>query len=144
MSDASPSTSAGDLTVRLRAALLLLNEAIEGARDRIVEGGPDNPAVQRLGGSAMAVPMSELTRMRSWDAFAHDWQAQYKCAAELLERRRFVALRELIETGRFRDGSEGVRRFAPEVIDHIRRIVGDLAGVGEQAPRAPTSKRQRP
>lgn len=130
-----------NLTERLANALRLVDEAITKASVQLAEG-PDNPRVQRFSGSASAftVKLSDLTtRARmpgergtgsvhrsSWSVFDHDWLAQYRYARELLEARRFAALRELLAGGGYRDSSHGWRAFAPEVIEHIKAITGDL------------------
>jgi len=130
-----------NLTERLADALRLVDEAITKASEQLA-AGPDSPRVQRLSGSvsAFAVRLSDLTtrarmpgergtgpvQRTSWSAFDHDWLAQYRHARELLEARRFAALRQLLAGGGYRDTSHGWRTFAPEVIGHIKAITGDL------------------
>lgn len=130
-----------NLTDRLADALRLVDEAITSASEQLADG-PDNPRVKRLPGSVSAfeIKLSDLTsRARmpgergtgpvhraSWSVFDHDWLAQYRYARELLEARRFAALRELLAGGGYRDTSHGWRAFAPEVIGHIKAITGDL------------------
>lgn len=129
------------LTARLADALRLVDEAIAEASEQLANG-PDNPRVQRFSGSvsAFTVKLSDLTtRARmpgergtgpvhrtSWSVFDHDWLAQYRYARELLESRRFAALRDLLAGGGYRDASHGWRAFAPEVIEHIKAVTGDL------------------
>lgn len=131
------------LTARLSEALRLVDEAIVDASSRLGQQ-PDNPAIQRVGGSsgAFVIKLSDMTTTKSllgkpgeepkritrtsWSVFDHDWLAQYRYARELLESRRFSALRELLSNGSYRDPSHGMRFFAPEVIDNIKRITGDL------------------
>jgi hypothetical protein len=133
--------SSPNLSERLADALRLVDEAIASASQQLANG-PDNPRIQRLSGSvsAFTVKLSDLTtRARmpgergtgsvnrsSWSVFDHDWLAQYRYARELLEARRFAALRELLAGGGYRDSSHGWRAFAPEVIEHVKAITGDL------------------
>lgn len=153
MSPAHPNTPASgpesaSLSEHLTRALSLIDAAVADAAARVV-AGPDNPAIRRLSGSnegagegagtgpgntgviAFAINFSEIGRRGlsssgSWDPFSHDWLAQYRYARELLEKRRFAALRDLLSGGGYRDPSHGMRVFAVEVIEHIKGITGDL------------------
>lgn len=132
-----------NLAARLNEALRLVDEAIADAATRLGQQ-PDNPAIQRVGGAtgAFVIRLSDMTTTKnlltkpgeepkrvsrtSWSVFDHDWLAQYRYARKLLETRRFSALREMLANGSYRDPSHGLRFFAPEVIDNIKRITGYL------------------
>lgn len=121
------------LSERLAYALALIDEAIADAASKLGTG-PDNPAIRRIGGAdkkliAFNVNSSELGRAGrtgSWDPFSHDWLAQYRYARELVEKRKFSALRDLLSGHTYRDLSHGLRTFAPQVIEHVKAITGDL------------------
>lgn len=125
------SASGSTLSERLAAALALIDEAIVDASARL-KGQPDNPRIKRIGdpekgASAFCINFSDvLQRGNQWDVFTHDWLAQYRYARELIETRRFGALAELLSTGSYRDRSHGRRSFAPEVIERVKAITGDL------------------
>lgn len=142
----TPGQESASLSEHLTRALKLIDAAVADAAARVV-AGPDNPAIRRLGGAsegtgegagtgntgviAFAINFSEIGRRGlsssgSWDPFSHDWLAQYRYARELLEKRRFAALRDLLSGGGYRDPSHGMRVFAAEVIEHIKGITGDL------------------
>ncbi len=141
--------TAPNLTERLAEALRLVDLAIQDASQQL-QSQPDNPAIHRVSDrvSAFVLPLSEMTmRTRragevggppgsrgprtSWSPFDHDWLAQVRYARELLELRRFSALRALLSGGGYRDPSHGFRTFAPEVIENISRITGDLRAAVE-------------
>lgn len=122
------------LSERLAHALALIDEAIADAAGKLGTG-PDNPAIRRIGGAdkklvAFGINFSELGRAGragSWDPFTHDFLAQYRYARELVEKRKFSALRDLLAGHTYRDLSHGLRTFAPEVIEHVKAITGDLS-----------------
>lgn len=118
-----------NITERLHVALRELEAAIEEAGDQLKQQ-PDNPAIKRIGDSRIrAFVIQSSTLFRSpypWDPFFHDWKAQYEYAYELLKKRRFAALRDLLQAQTYLDPSHGRRSFAPEVIEHVKAITGDL------------------
>lgn len=120
------------LTDHLYRALALIDVAVSEAAAK-VSAGPDNPAVHRIRGAgniiAFTINFSDIGRRKgsaSWDPFSHDWLAQYRYAKELIEKRKFSVLRDLLAGGTYRDPSHGIRVFAPEVIEHVKAITGDL------------------
>lgn len=116
------------LSERLAEAVRLVREACVQCAAEIVKL-PDNPNVQRLPGSGQAMVISSaiVFKRDRWDSFFHDWPAQYNYVAELLQRRRFSALRDLLAGHGYRDPSHGLRSFAPEVIERVKAITGDLS-----------------
>lgn len=121
------------LSDRVREVLDLLDAAIADACKQL-EAQPDNPLIRRFGAGrvvAFAINFSDLgisgRNGTSWSVFEHDHLAQYRYARELLESRRFSALRDLLASRSYHDRSNGVKAFAPEVIDRIKAITGDLA-----------------
>jgi hypothetical protein len=133
METATPPTAT--LTERLAEAMRLIDEAIADARSRLATQA-DNPAIHRLTQRAFVLPLSEVLSRKvgagavrprvSWAAFDHDWLAQYEHARELLAKRHFGALQEMLSNGGYRSASHGFRGFAPEVVENIKRITGDL------------------
>jgi hypothetical protein len=127
--------TADDLSSRLARALALVDEAITEAAARL-EAQPDNPAITRHtpAGSkltAFTINLSDIAKAGgrstgSWDPFSHDWLAQYRYARDLIVARRFTALRDLLAGLGYRDPSLGYRSLAPEVVERIRAITGDI------------------
>lgn len=111
----------------LAAAMKQIDAACEDAAKRIGEQ-PDNPAVRRLDASknAFVIQASEVFESKNWDVFRHDWLAQYRHIQQLLADHKFGALSELLQTGSWYHASHGRRFFAPEVIENVKRITGDL------------------
>ena len=123
-----PTTHKPKLAELLIQALALFEGAIEEARVELVKQG-DNPKIDRRFPNApnvFVISSSVLGANQKWDPFAHDWVAQYRYAADLLQTRRFAALEKLLEGSGYRDASHGMRTFAPEVIERIKAITGDL------------------
>lgn len=116
-------TTDDNLTARLAEALRLVDEAVTDAIKK-VEGLPDNPRINRISERSFSIRFSDLGK--SLSVFDHDWLAQYRYVQELLQKRKFWALKELLSNGSYRDGSHGLRCFAPEVIENLKRITGDL------------------
>lgn len=138
----TPIPAPTSLTSALAKALELVSAAVDDAAARVV-CGPDNPAIRRHSTqvTAFSINFSELGKCQTsarkpgqpckpgtgnWDPFFYDWKAQYRYAQELLEGRKFGALRSLLTSEGYRDPSRGFCVFAPEVIAHIKAITGDL------------------
>jgi hypothetical protein len=128
-----------NLSTRLAHALALIDEAIVDASSKL-GSGPDNPAIKRHsdvpGLNAFSIRLSDIMKggrstSGKLDPFTHDWLAQYRYARELVEKRKFAALRDLLAGQTYRDLSHGLRTFAPEVIEHIKAITGDLRAAVE-------------
>lgn len=115
------STMPESLNSQLARALEMIELAGAEAAASIASG-PDNPAIKRIGAAGFA----ELRRRDGWDVFRHDWVSQYRFAAGLIRGKRFTVLRDLLAAGSVREPGYGLRQFAPEVIDRIRAITGDM------------------
>lgn len=116
------------LADRIRHALALIEVAVTEAKQKIGQQ-LDNPRIERRfenAKSAFVVDSKVLNDTSRWDVFFHDWTSQYRYAAELLEKRRFSALEKLLSGQSYSDSSHGTKAFAPEVIERVSAITGDL------------------
>lgn len=108
------------LSERLKEVEALLDQAIVKAGIR-VDQGPSNPAAMPLAGGAFVVRSSAMFASDNWSVFFHDWKAQYAHVKELLGAHKFSELRVLL------DGKAvGQQKLAPEVIEYVKKITGDL------------------
>lgn len=115
------------LTSRLAEALLLVDTVIAETVTQLAEM-PDNPKITRVGTDVRAFRISsaDVFASNKWDPFFHDGLLQYGYAKELMESRRFAALRILLQAQTHLDPSHGRRTFAPEVIARLKEVTGDL------------------
>lgn len=133
-------TQEATLADMLAAAMKLIDEACDEAAKRIGEQ-PDNPAVERVGnGKGFVISSSEVFKTDNWDVFRHDWLAQYRHVQQLLQDRKFGALSELLSHGSYYKASHGRRFFAPEVIENVKRITGDLRAAVKHVDATQVSK----
>ena len=128
-------TEQTNLTQQLLRINAALREAAIEAADQ-VRAQPDNPAIQRIGGSVRAFTMRSSDLGNNWTPFFHDWKAQYELVATLLEERKFGTVREILNTGKHRSGStaHSTQQLAEPVLERIRSIVGDLQLPDEEPP----------
>jgi hypothetical protein len=113
------------LTELLDEALKRIDDAIADVSGQL-DTQPDNPKIKRASGSVSAFVISSKDIGDRWDPFYHDWKSQYAYVRELLEKRRFSALRTLLQAQMYRDPSHGTRTLAPEVIENVKGLTGDL------------------
>lgn len=130
----------------LTQQLLRIDAALRAAATEAagqVRAQPDNPAIQRAGGSLRMFTMRSSDLGNNWTPFFHDWKAQYELVATLLEERKFGAVREILNTGKHRSGgtAHSTQHLAEPVLERIRSIVGDLQ-LPDDEPPAPTRSRQ--
>lgn len=108
------------LAERLANAKQLIKQAAEDAAT-LVKAGPDNPNIKRLSGRSFV--MSQRHLGSNWTPGHHDWKFQYEVIADMLDKQQFSALNEVLRTGR--EKKSGSLRFAPEVLDRVREIIGE-------------------
>lgn len=116
------------LAERIQHALVMIEIAASETQKQISIQA-DNPKIQkRFEGcpSAFVVESSQLAIAGKWDVFSHDWKNQYDYASELIRKRQFSALEHLLSGHSYRDKSSGLKSFAPEVIEKISAITGDM------------------
>ena len=135
------------LAAHLAKARRELLEVAQGSAQQ-VRAGQDNPAIRRISANSFTMGSKDLGTA-NWSPFFHDWAAQYERLAELIETQKFSALAQVIQTGKLREASmRSGLHFAPQVVEHLRAVVGDLAEVcvpledatGPQAKAAPGRK----
>jgi hypothetical protein len=99
-----------------------VDEAVNHAC-QLLDQCPENPAASNLANNprCFTVSSSSLLSGNNWSVFFHDWRAQFNVAKELLMTRKFGTLAKMLEGA----SVEG-QNFAPEVIEHIKRVVGSL------------------
>lgn len=130
-----------NLTQQLQQVHAALRQAANDSAAK-VRGEPDNPAIQRVAGSARAFTLRSSDLGSNWSPFFHDWKAQYDLVAKLLEERKFGAVREILQTGKHRQGgsAHGTQQLAEPVVQRIRAIVGDLQLPDDEPPASRPSQ----
>jgi len=119
----------------------------------------DNPGIQRFPGAVNGY-VTSLSTLKSaknakppsggpssastfrMDPFFHDWRAQYTMVKELVESRRFGAVKDLLEGKKIEHEARGRVDLAPEVIENLSNVIGNL-GSTTATPSATASKPRR-
>lgn len=116
-----------NLTDQVANIRLQLQEAADAASQKI-NAGPDNPSIDRVSKKCFTISSSKLGSSLNLSPFFHDWRAQYEFIGDLVERGNFHDVSKIIENGSFRASGEtrSSYTFAPEVVAHVKTIVGDL------------------
>lgn len=101
---------------------------------------PDNPRITRLTGtgSPAAFTLNSRDLGNVWSPFYHDFKAQYAKLAEIVDKTNLetvgTVLTRIIERGSHPE-SGGTVKFHPDVIEHLRGLLGSA----EPAPETKLS-----
>lgn len=126
----SPSNLENNLASSIARAIADLTAAANEAAEKLA-GGPDNPAIKRSGPRTLTIAMKDMG-LKNWTPFYHDWKAQYNELAEMLRAHRFAAVADAATTGSIKSKG-GKRDLAPEVVQRLRAIIGDVREVLDAA-----------
>lgn len=136
-------TKAKNFSDQLAIAVQLIVDAAETAAS-MVEKAPDNPKITRnhsdkedqskgeLEGAksprvrSFIISSSEVFATKNLSVYFHDWKSQYEDVAKLLRDGRFSAVKSVLKEGKYHDSPTDKKVFAPQVITHLRSILGEL------------------
>lgn len=129
---------ADNLTSLLAQAEALTAQAVAQCAAQL-RALPGNPAANSLSDTPRAFVMSSSAMFGNsggrWDVFFHDWPSQYDEVAKLLESRNFAKVRELLTGERVELARQGRTSLAPQVIENIRAVTGNLLLTPEEAAK---------
>lgn len=143
MSDKEESNPESNLSGQLAQAFAMIQEAAQAAAS-MVEKGPDNPAIRRLGqggagsergSNAFVISSAALMASNNLSVYFHDWKSQYEDVAELLRNRRFGAVKSILRDGKYNKTPFDKRVLAPQVVTKLREILGDMNEISDESTK---------
>lgn len=104
---------------------------------RAIEELPDNPRITRLDGRSNIFTIHSKDMGLVFSPVYHDFRSQYRKLAEIVRNTRLEnigrVLGRIVDTGRYFENG-GTLTFHPEVIEHLRVLLGPPPPAPAQEP----------
>lgn len=107
-------------------------EMLKKSLGETIHNLPDNPRITDFRGCGFSLHSRDLNNV--WSPFYHDFKAQYTKLVEIVDKARLdtigYVLTRIVESGSYPESS-GTVKFHPDVIEHLRGLLGSTEPVPE-------------
>lgn len=124
--------------MKVKDELRIIHKRVEKLKNKLqkaILGLPDNPNIQRLGGGAYSMNMSEIFKSKDMimNASYYDFKTQHKKLCEIIEHTEstnvFNKLDEICKTGNIKIVSgrtSHLYKFHPDVLQKLEQVLKEV------------------